>query len=238
MRVIGKSLYGSQNYHLDGPQSDKDYKIFMAPEFIDLYNGKDKPALPMGYNPDFVSAMDFRKFDNLLRRGNVNTIEYLFSSEFELYDDNFNEYFITAHEAFEKGYLTHVWDYFFSSVKGLILNTVKRLNFSNEARRKAASRGIWWINFVSFVIKHDYCIREEMWKLPAIYNFPREIRFNGDIDLPNEEDWQEMFEYLEILAANTKCSIADFLHQGYDNLLAKCAQDTIAAAIKRELECR
>ena len=120
MRIIGKVLYGSQNLHLHGSDSDKDYKVFMAPEFIDLYNGKDKPALPIGYDPEHNSAMDFRKFDSLLRRGNANAVEYLFSSEFELYDDNFAHYFELARTAFEESYVAYIWDYFFASAKGLV----------------------------------------------------------------------------------------------------------------------
>lgn len=237
MRIIGKCLLGSQNYLLHNSDSDKDYKIFMAPEFIDLYNGKDKPTLPIGYDPEHNSAMDFRKFDSLLRRGNANIVEYLFSSNFELYDNDFADYFTWARIAFEKGYVAHIWNYFFASAKGLVLNSLKRMDSSEELRRKAAARGVWWINFLSYIIKDDYRISERTWTHPSVWTFPREIRYNGhNFALYNAEDWQEMFEYLEIMAINTKCTTEDYLFQTYDNLLTKCARNTIANAIRKELE--
>ena len=45
-----------------------------------------------------------------------------------------------------------------------------------------------------------------------------------------------MFEYLEIIATNNPPSVENFLLQNYENQLMTCAQNTIAAAIKKELE--
>ena len=40
MREVARVLYGSQNYGLDTPESDRDYKVLMCPEFDDLYHGR------------------------------------------------------------------------------------------------------------------------------------------------------------------------------------------------------
>jgi len=236
MRIIGKALYGSQNYHLDDKQSDKDYKLFIAPEFIDLYNGKDKFGLPDSFTEHF-SVMDIRKYDSLLRKGNVNAVEYLFSTELGIFDKKFEPYFELARKAFSEGYVGYVWNYYFASAKGLVLNSIKRMDYSEESRRKATSRGFWMINFLSYLIQNNYRMTNYMWNCPMIYEFPRKIRYEEDAFTPlTEAEWLEMFEYLEIMAANNPCTIPKFILQGYDNQLVLCAQNTIADAIKNELE--
>lgn len=239
MRVIGKALYGSQTYHLDGPQSDKDYKVIIAPEFIDLYNGKNKYGLPVGYDNEHNSTMDFRQFDAHLRKGKVNTIELIFSPEISIFDDNFVPYIELARRAYEEGYLGYVWSYFFASAKGRTMNSLKRYNSTNEGRRKAASRGFWTINFISAIIRNNYKLTPSIYNSPLIYTHPRKIRYEDDAFTPlTEAEWLEMFEYLEILATNNPPSVENFLLQVYENQLMACAQNTIAAAIKKELEDR
>jgi len=240
MRIIGKALYGSNNYHLDGPQSDKDYKLFIAPEFIDLYNGKDKYGIPFGFTEkDNISTMDFRKFDSLLRKGNVNTIEYLFSTELYIYDETFIPYFELARHAFEEGYVAYVWDYYFASAKGLVLNSIKRMNDCEESQRKATSRGFWMLNFISYLINNNYRITGSVWNCPTIYTYPRKIRYEEDAFTPIAEgEWLEMFEYLEIWTANNPNTKPNYILQDYNNQLMLCAQNTIATAIKKELEAR
>lgn len=237
MRVIGKALYGSQIFHLDGPQSDKDYKVIIAPEFIDLYNGKNKYGLPVGYNSENNSIMDFRQFDAHLRKGNVNTIDLIFSPEFFIFDDKFIPYIKLARQAYESGYLGHVWSYFFASAKGRTMNSLKRYNNSEEGRRKAASRGFWTINFMSAIIHNNYHLTKSIYNSPTIYTHPRKVRYEDNAFTPlTEDEWLEMFKYLEIIASNNPCNVQDFILQDYENQLKACAQNTIAAAIKYELE--
>ena len=40
MVELAKVLYGSQNYGLDGEDSDRDYKLVLCPGFDELYEGK------------------------------------------------------------------------------------------------------------------------------------------------------------------------------------------------------
>ncbi len=237
MRIIGKALYGSQIFHLDGPQSDKDYKVIIAPEFIDLYNCKDKYSLPIGYDKEHNSPIDFRQFDAHLRKGNVNTIELIFSPELTIFDDNFVPYIELARRAYEEGYLGHVWSYFFASAKGRTMNSLKRYSGIEERRRKAASRGFWTINFISAIIHNNYKLTPSIYNSPLVYNHPRKIRYEDDAFTPlNEIEWLEMFEYLEIISTNNPPTVENYFLQYYENQLMICAQNTIAAAIKEELE--
>lgn len=237
MRIIGKALYGSQIYHLDGQQSDKDYKVIVAPEFIDLYNGKDKYSLPIGYDKEHNFPIDFRQFDAHLRKGNANTIDLIFSPELSIFDDSFVPYIELARRAYEEGYLGHVWSYFFASAKGRTMNSLKRYSDTEEGQRKASSRGFWTINFISAIIHNNYRLTQSIYNYPLIYTQPRKIRYEDDAFTPMaEEEWLEMFKYLEIIATKNPPLVENYLLQYYENQLKTCAQNTIAAAIKKELE--
>lgn len=244
MRVIGKFLIGSQNYHLDGPQSDRDYKVLIAPEFIDLYRMKEasKGNLPFGYDPQYNSAMDVRKFDSLLRQGNVNAIEQLFSSEFNIFDTVFEKYFNLAREAYSKGYVAYVWQNYFASAKGLVLNSIRRYDNSDANRRKANSRALFMTNFILHVATNNFCINEEVWNNPAVYKAAREYRFNEQMPTFYKEDiYSACFDELERIALQY---LEFFLNdkvmslKQYENELQLCMQNLIADAIKEELEAR
>ena len=238
MRIIGKSLYGSQNCHLDGSNSDKDYKVFFAPEFIDLYRGKEKPSLPIGYDADHFSAMDIRKLNSLLHKGNINAIEYIFSSELDV-NDEFMPYFRLAREAFANGYAFHVWNGFFSSMKGCVCSSITRYNNNDENRRKAAGRGAWYVALTSAILKNNYRLSASMWEAPSIYKFARELRFDEDYTCCYEwEDWDKMFQYIEVLAANSQCYTSSLILHDYDNQMNLLLQNIIGDAIKAELERR
>ena len=111
MRVVGLTLVGSQNYFLDGPDSDFDYKLLMMPEFNDFYtyHKVDKNDLPEGYDPEHYNVMSVLKFDENLHKGNINALEMLFSREQELSDD-LASYFDMAQVFYNRGYLFLVWD--------------------------------------------------------------------------------------------------------------------------------
>lgn len=227
--------------HLDGPQSDKDYKILVAPDFLDLYRGKDKFSLPVGYDAEHNSAIDFRKFDSLLRKGNMNTIEYLFSKEINLYDNSFTPYFELATKAYQEGYLTHVWDYFFASAKGMAINTIKRCNDSIESRKKATARAMWIINFISYIIRNNYRISSYVWDCYNIYKEPREVRYgNNNFVIYTEEKVREEFDHLAEMAEMEMENTTNysFLLQDYKNQIACCAENIIADAIRHELEVK
>ena len=79
-RVLGEILYGSQNYGLNGPNSDKDYYEIVMPSFYDLYyqiEASDK------------KSWDIRKFTKLILDGNFNAIELLFSVDKYFYSQDF-----------------------------------------------------------------------------------------------------------------------------------------------------
>lgn len=85
-KVAFKALVGSHNYNLNTEESDKDYKIFVLPNFDDLYFGKSFNIDYIGKTEDF-NIHDIRKCSNLWFKANVNFLEVLFSSEFSVNED-------------------------------------------------------------------------------------------------------------------------------------------------------
>lgn len=191
MFEVGKVLFGSQNYHLDGPDSDKDYKVLLCPDSEDFYFYKrvEKNDVPAGLSHENYSPMDVRTFDRNLRAGNPNCLEMLWGKEYEdLYYD-LETYMDEARSMFESGYLVMVFPQFFSAVKGVVFNSLSRYGVN----RKSASRTLFWKHFVERVALHDFVVCDEFWSCGAA----RELRFDETMDVPSLEDLEYGFRFLE-----------------------------------------
>ena len=106
MKPVAQMLIGSQNYMLDGPDSDFDYKFLMMPDFNDFYNYHkvNKNDLPEGYDPEHYNVMSILTFDKNIRKGNINALEMLFSQHIECEKD-IEIYLNKARRAYAEGYL-------------------------------------------------------------------------------------------------------------------------------------
>jgi predicted nucleotidyltransferase len=85
-RAILKALYGSDNYNLKTPESDKDYKLFTVPSFNDLYDNKIFLKSVITPEEDMQIA-DIRKLPTYLFKSNINWIEILYSKEIICHPD-------------------------------------------------------------------------------------------------------------------------------------------------------
>lgn len=81
-----KAIVGSHNYNLNTIDSDKDYKVFTAPTFEDLYKGEMKSNQIIGDIED-LDYHDIRKIPNLWYKSNINFIELLYSKEIIISDN-------------------------------------------------------------------------------------------------------------------------------------------------------
>ena len=188
---VGNVLYGSQNLNLDGPDSDKDYKVLLCPDSEDFYFYKkvEKNDVPEGLDKNFYSPMDVRTFDRNLRAGNPNCLEMLWSKEYEdLYCDLVT-YMVEARDTFENGYLVMVFPQFFSAVKGVVFNSLSRYGVN----RKSASRALFWKHFVERVGLNNFVVRKEFW----CCGLALELLFDETMDLPSLEDLEYGFRFLE-----------------------------------------
>ena len=239
MKPVAQILYGSQNYFLDGPDSDRDYKLLMMPDFNDFYtyHKVDKNDLPKEYDPEHYNVMSVLKYDENLRKGNINALEMLFSREVKS-NGVLDSYFLAARHAYAEGYLFSVWDTFIATVEGMIKNSLDRYGVN----RKSASRALYLINLCSFVAEHDFAMDNTTWGEYEVFSSARELRFNKERELPTKEAIFATFEDTKRFADNCRNYHRLMYSESELNLiaawnddLATCMKNTVKGYLKKEL---
>lgn len=178
MKLAATILYGSQNYGLDTPESDKDYKVLLCPEFEDLYSYHKvcKDDLPSDLDSEHYSVMSLIQFHDLLMAGNPNCLEMLYSIDKKLYDLELqrSNYMGFASNMFEAGYIATVWDKFYSALKGIALNSIDR----NGINVKTVSRLYYFYYFAQQIVENGFTVNESTWRNPdnVDYRLAAEIR--------------------------------------------------------------
>ena len=206
MKEIVKILIGSQNYGLNGPDSDEDYKVIYVPQFNDLYNCRlaEHSDLREEWHNEHYSALDVRKWCSLLIKGNINALEMLYSSKWEynsfiLYNENFDYALRFIRTLYENKYVAIVWDNFFAATKGLCLNSIKRYGITE----KSASRAKYFVNLLTYIVKNNFVINQKSWRNEEVANSARAMRF-GNVQLPTEEEIHQWFDEIEAFAAKQR----------------------------------
>lgn len=179
MKVVGTTLIGSQNYRLDTPESDRDYKIVVTPNFDELYLKRDLngAALPFSHlDPEHYSCMDVRTFANNLAKGNPNAIEMLFSTEIEDEFSDFHHLLEAWREPYFNGYVASQWHYFTEAIGGIMYNSFKRYGVTP----KTASRALYFYKLVEYISNHNFVIDETVLRNNEVCELPRAIRLCGE----------------------------------------------------------
>lgn len=84
-RIIGVFLYGSQNYGMDGPNSDVDTKCLVLPSFEEVTLNKKAANFEYHFdNGEHLKVIDIREFLRLIKRQNPNDTEILFTKYYIL----------------------------------------------------------------------------------------------------------------------------------------------------------
>jgi uncharacterized protein len=78
--IVLSSMVGSWAANLNTPESDKDWKHFVAPSFDDLYAGKMFATASVSETLDY-DVHDIRQLGSLLWKANLNFISVLFGHE-------------------------------------------------------------------------------------------------------------------------------------------------------------
>lgn len=84
--IVLKSMVGSWASHLNTPESDEDWKYFVAPTFDDLYTGKMFATASVSSTFDY-DVHDIRKLNELLWKSNLNFIAVLFGHKYSCHPD-------------------------------------------------------------------------------------------------------------------------------------------------------
>lgn len=185
MKEIGRVLIGSQNYGLDGPDSDKDYKALLCPSFTDMYNMKKVSVGDMeeGYDKEHELPMDVRQFDNLVHKCNPNVLEMVFSIEWHYNNKKMREYISCAKELLSYGWIALNWDNFYAATEGMALNSLKRYG----ATPKAVSRA-WYLFYLTlYVADHNFSMGTYSWRDNCFSNYARTLRFRPA--MPSDEEY-------------------------------------------------
>lgn len=82
--VIYVALYGSQNYGMDTPHSDHDFKAVVAPKLYDIALGKNPVSKCVEFGDGLVDIKDVRCMVDCWKKQNVNFLELLFTKWFYL----------------------------------------------------------------------------------------------------------------------------------------------------------
>ena len=175
---VGYVLVGSQNYGLNGPDSDKDYKVLLCPTYKDLYDShKVEKGDLANFDHEHYSPIDVRQFNKLVLKCNPNILETLFSVEWNYTDKRFETYVKCARMLLRQGYLALHWNEFYAAMTGLILNGLKRYGENNP---KSVSRACYFFNLTNHLVANDFSLDYLTWRNNFYSDYCREIRFNSD----------------------------------------------------------
>ena len=161
--LLGKFLVGSNNYNLDLPDSDKDYKGVVMPNFIDLYFNKTLNA----QIDEHESLVDYRFFCQKLAKANPNYIEMLFSKEKEFLNDGFAQIFELARETLPS-FLRLSWDNFVMATLSMAHNSLRR----TDQESKMVARAVFLCHLLERVYEKNGELTNNDW---TAHNF-RSIR--------------------------------------------------------------
>ena len=187
-KQIAKMLYGSQNYNLDTPESDKDYKVIEFPDAEDLFYAKTLNR-QLSENE---SVWDVRNFLKYLMKANPNALELLFSVEQEYEDESFKELLDYIRPRIGSVIRMH-WEEFSNATLGIAWESIRRNQVTPKTVARLTYFWLFWGGLVTDYDIHGGGTNGEMTEL-TWRNFrctwPREIR---EMD-PNDPKTQEELE--------------------------------------------
>lgn len=122
-----KANTGSWNYNLQTKNSDKDFKVFVAPLFEDLYKGQMYAHSIITDTVD-LDIHDIRKLPELLWKSNIAYLELLFSDDITFSDDSDFDRILVLKDEISRINLPQL----FKSCGGMYLNRMKKLDKATE----------------------------------------------------------------------------------------------------------
>ena len=152
--LLGKFLVGSNNYNLDLPDSDKDYKEVVMPNFTDLYFNKTLNA----QIDEHKSLVDYRFFCQRLVKANPNYVEMLFSKEKEFLDDGFTQIFDLARETLPS-FLRLSWGNFVLATLSMAHNSLKR----TDQESKMVARAVFLCHLLERAYEKNGELTDSYW---------------------------------------------------------------------------
>lgn len=193
-KQIAKMLYGSQNYLLDTPESDKDYKVIEFPDAEDLFYVKTLNR-QLSENE---SVWDVRNFLKYLMKANPNALELLFSVEQEYEDESFKELLDYIRPRIGSIIRLH-WKEFGSATLGIAWESLRRNQVNPKTTARLTYFWLLWCSLVSEDDIHGGGTNGEMTELTwrnSYCTWPREIREMDPNDPKTKDELEEHVAWL------------------------------------------
>lgn len=190
---IAKILYGSQNYNLSTPESDKDYKVIEFPTSEELFYEKRLNR----QIDDNSSVWDVRNFFKYLSKANPNALELLFSVEQEYYDEDFKELLDYIRPRIGS-VIRKNWQHFSSAMLGLAWESLRRNLITPKTVGRLVFFYLMWLSLV-YVDGDLRCtngeMTEETWR-NSMRIWPRELRELDDTETSARTELEETVEWI------------------------------------------
>jgi predicted nucleotidyltransferase len=157
------AMVGSHNYNLADSNSDYDFKLFIYPTFMDLYNGAKKNGHDVKIKDCDLKTTDIRKLKDCLVKSSFNFAETFFSDDIFI-PTNENEELDKANKEMINFFIHNREGLAALNVRYLIKTTKSiiqsRTNaFTNNGNYKAAAEayknGIMLGRYLTNLIKHE-----------------------------------------------------------------------------------
>lgn len=185
-------LYGSQNYNLATPESDKDYKYIEFPSAEDLFQEK---TLNRKISENY-SAWDVRNFLKYLMKANPNALELLFSVEQEYYDKNFEE-LLNYIRPRVGAIIRQNWKNFTNATYGIAWESVRRNSITPKTVARLLYFYLFWFTLLG---EEDWFtdngeMTENTWRRKNSV-WPQEIRKLDPNDSKTQEELDGLVKFI------------------------------------------
>lgn len=169
MYELATFLYGSNNYGLSIPTSDRDYKTILMPEAVDLF---EKKELSKRAGTEHESYWDYRDFARLVMRANPNALEMLDSVEQTYYKDYEFDKVVDFVKERVPSLVRVNWKGFQSAVFGIASASIKK----NGENAKTISRYLYFHDLLKYTAENngELTWRRDEWRLY------KELRYYDD----------------------------------------------------------
>lgn len=223
--VVLKALVGSHNYGLATEESDKDYKVFIAPTFEELYLQKQFSKQIITDTED-VDIHDIRKLTNLFFKANVNFLEVLASSDLIIPEGNPEiEKIVSMKKEIFKMNLPHLYN----ACKGMHFNKLSMINKGTEGTQHLVDK----FGYDTKQALHSYRVLKVIvdFEKTDFEDFEGAIRYDG-------EDLEFMFEIRNGFFRQNVYEnfVKHYYDSTFNNLSKRYGEQPVNLELKSEIE--
>ena len=233
-RIIGVFLYGSQNYNMDGPNSDVDTKCLIVPSFEEIAFNKKAVSYEYHFdNGEHLKVIDIREFLRFIKKQNPNDLEILFTKYYVL-NNTYAEiwYYLWNH----REEVAHYHPY-------RAIDTMRHMankEYYNVEKKGFNTKSLALI-FRLTKMAHNYllCKFYENILMSDEADFLKRVKY-GEFIMPEDEEtgmrmMHDSIEAINRLADRYLTKTEDSVNEKVDALINKISKDFVAASLDYEI---